>query len=1017
MSEVSAPVSDFSKSPASNNLSNHISYMSKFYQFDLIGRTKLPSTDWNKNNSKEDYQYRTIRNNISVINKGIITGKWNDIFVLDIDMNIKPNKKKGIKSRLLKANEHPFFMKFGLDILTKLDTYTTSTANNGFHIYFKYDKSIPKNTTNSKLMTDIRSEGGYVVAPFSYLGDNPYEKKYTLFNESDIKECPEDIKEWILNEVIAKTKKPNPHTKKPKLIKSPSEENIEEEIFYGSDLTKYSYTFSEEELRLVLDGLPDEYFQDYQKWLIFTTAMKQLDETASFDEVDTYELWHEYSKKKSPDNYDEVKNDNNWDGISEHKTLKCLWSLFNKSEYNGSENILQYTMMKEVDTNLTNPDKEIESKKLGYEFFDSFHHEEQDPTCSYFMNHRYKNIVVKSDTGTGKTTSFYNYMRRHHQSRADDGYGFGFISLTSRISLAEEQYRVFNENGLECHFYQNIEAREVEENKSIVCQIDSIMKLSRGLYFGFYGDFVIYLDEFNSLVEYLITSPTLENKRIEVFYALKELLTTAKQIIMTDADISDTSLKILKIFGIEYEYIRNKYSHNNGVPAEEVFSRVHFLNKIKKEKRFICCCDSKTEAEIIFNEIGDESVQLITAETTKLPNFDEHDRIIYSPKVIYGIDSVMKRPVYCFYKEHTISPTAMVQQIARCRNIEKLLFHFKEKRVQDYDFDNLEQCKDFLITKDEYIIKNSWCFKEKMDDYIDLLINFKYSKDAHNTNKFAHFIKIITERGFIFNKQYKKNLKDITGKKLMKRNAEIKLERFDPTSPFVKKANEILKVPEEKIDNYKEIFIDSYKITTHLNIKDFFINFISDKYDEGMKYEIELNEMKDWNMNKATTRRSHLMYVHELLNELSSAGHSPNQFQIDTLLSPEKKEYFKGLYEVIHADRVDNPYNEKDLTIEDYNDIIIQEYRNLFGKEMIKTKRRNIKQYLADGSLKRRENGKLDYGKESYYVLNLDYLEYHDKLFDYSRKIKDRKYPEIHPYVPPPPMIGENYLVDSSDEE
>lgn len=1027
----SSSSSDFSKSSAPNNLSNHISYMNKFYQFNLIGRTKLPSTDWNKNNSKEDYQLQTIRGNISYPNKGIICGKWNDIFVLDIDMNIKPNKKKGIKARLLEHKEHPFFMRFGLDILDKLNTYTTATANNGFHIYFKYDKSIPRNTANAKLMTDIRSEGGYVVAPFSYLGDNPYEKQYTLHNEADIIECPVDIREWIINEVIAKTNKPNPNTKKPKLIKSPSEEHIEEVISYGSDLTKYSYTFSEKELRSVLDGLPDEYFEEYEKWLIFTTAMKQLHETDSFDEVDTHELWDEYSKKHSPDNYDKVKNDNNWDGISEYKTLKCLWSLFNKSEYNGSENILQYTMMKEVNTNLTTPDSKIYSEKLGYEFFDMFH--DDDISTIHYKEGKpytnpalqYKNVVVKSDTGTGKTTSFYHYVKRHHQKNHDKGYGFSFISLTSRISLAEEQYKVFNLNGLECLFYKNVEAKNIEECDSVVCQIDSIMKLSRGLYFGYYYDFIIYLDEFNSIVEYLITSPTLENKRIEVFYALKELLTTAKQVIMTDADISDTSLKLLKIFDIEYSYIQNTYSHNKGVPAEEIFSRFHFLNKIKMEEKFICCCDSKTEAEIIFNELNDEKVQLITAETTKLPNFDDHDRIIYSPKVIYGIDSVMERPVYCFYKEHTISPNAMVQQIARCRNITKLTFHFKDKRVRDYDFDNLKQCRDFLIMKDEYIIKNSWCMGDKIDDYIDLLINFKYSKDAHNTNKFAHFIKIITERGFIFNKQYKKNLPDIMGKKLMKRNMEIKLERFDPESPFVKKTNEILKIPPKYMDDYKSIFVDPYKITTHLNVKDFFLNFCCDEnsgYENEniFKYELELKRMNDWNMNKATTRRSHLMYVHELLKELSSVGYSPSQFETEsfTLLSPVKKEYFKDLYDVIHVDRIDNPFSVKDISLLDYTNILRNEYQNLFGKAIIETKRRNIKQYNEDGSVKRKENGKLDYGKESYYVLNHNYLEYHDKLYDYSRKIKDRRYPHIHEEVLISKKQYQEFMfIDNSDDE
>tara|TARA_R100000654_G_scaffold24805_2_gene47984 strand:+ start:669 stop:3713 length:3045 start_codon:yes stop_codon:yes gene_type:complete len=1010
MSKVSAE-SGFSKINPDENNSKVKLYMDKFYQFDLIGRTKLPSTQWNKDNSKEDYDYRTIRENIGNINKGIITGKWNDIFVLDIDMVVKPLKSKGkvIKEGYTHTMEsHPFFVKFGSNILKKLNTYTTKTGNGGFHIYFKYDKSISKNTTNRALHTDIRSTGGYVVAPFSFLGGNAYEKKYELYNEENIITCPPDIKEWIINEVIGKTKKPNHPEKKSKKFKSvkniPEEE--EEEIIYGADLTQYSYTFTEKELRLVLDGLPKSYFQDYDKWLIFTTAMKQLYETESFDECDTHALWHEYSKKYSAGNYNEKKNNNNWDGIHDHKTLKCLWSLFNKSEYNGSENILQYTMMKEVNTNLTKPDEEVELEKLGYDFFDRYN------THEYGTNYKYKNAVVKSDTGTGKTTSFYSYVKEHHKDRGD--WGTGFISLTSRISLAEEQYNIFNNNDLECRFYKHVDKdRPLDENESVVVQIDSIAKLSRGLFYGWYSDYIIYLDEFNSLVEYLITSPTLENKRIEVFYSLKELLVHAKQVIMTDADISDTSLQLLKIFDIPYEYIRNTYSHNKGVHAEEIFSRNHFLNKIKKEKKFLCCCDSKTEAEIIYNELKDEDAVLITSETDKLPNFDLHDRIIYSPKVIYGIDSTMKRPVYCFYKEHTISPTAMVQQIARCRNITKLHFHFKDKMVKDYDFSSIMECKEFLINKDDTIIKNSWCLEKKSDDYIDLLINFKYCRDAHDTNKFGHFIKIITDRGFIFNKQYKKNYKDTTGTKLKKENEKVKLERFNPKAEYVVKANEILRVPEEKIDEYKEIFIDTYKISTHLNIKDYFFEYNKDPDEAGYKFENELKNMGDWNMNKASNRRSHLNYLKELTLATNSKGFNPTEFNIDTPLTAEKKKYFSNLYDVIHPDKIDNPFNKKDI---DINKVLVACYKETFGKEVFESKRRNIKQYNEDGSVKRKENGKLDYGKETYYQLNKKYLHKHDLLVDYSRKVSNRKYPDIHPEKEEMHKL-EEFAILSSDEE
>ena len=55
---------------------------------------------------------------------------------------------------------------------------------------------------------------------------------------------------------------------------------------------------------------------------------------------------------------------------------------------------------------------------------------------------------------------------------------------------------------------------------------------------------------------------------------------------------------------------------------------------------------------------GIEDVKLITSDL--LPDedvsLDKYDKIIFSPKVIYGLDSVMERPVYGLYKGKTILP-------------------------------------------------------------------------------------------------------------------------------------------------------------------------------------------------------------------------------------------------------------------------------------------------------------------------------------------------------------------------
>ena len=70
---------------------------------------------------------------------------------------------------------------------------------------------------------------------------------------------------------------------------------------------------------------------------------------------------------------------------------------------------------------------------------------------------------------------------------------------------------------------------------------------------------------------------------------------------------------------------------------------------------------------------------LIEKDTLNIPDLDSHDRIIYSPKILYGVDSIMKREVFCFFQERTINPAQMVQMMCRCRNITKLHYFFHRK--------------------------------------------------------------------------------------------------------------------------------------------------------------------------------------------------------------------------------------------------------------------------------------------------------------------------------------------------
>ena len=62
-----------------------------------------------------------------------------------------------------------------------------------------------------------------------------------------------------------------------------------------------------------------------------------------------------------------------------------------------------------------------------------------------FFKYEY-NYVVKSDTGTGKTTAFKKYIKQVQTP---------FLSIVSRVCLGTEQYESFLNEDIKCEFYQN----------------------------------------------------------------------------------------------------------------------------------------------------------------------------------------------------------------------------------------------------------------------------------------------------------------------------------------------------------------------------------------------------------------------------------------------------------------------------------------------------------------------------------------------------------------------------------
>tara|TARA_R110000737_G_scaffold224042_2_gene238955 strand:- start:4527 stop:7604 length:3078 start_codon:yes stop_codon:yes gene_type:complete len=1004
-----------------------------FLTFDLKNRDKTPAfnSGWeiklNESgqrvkdkfgNNEREYERMYEATNINDIkfhhcNMGIVCGEKNDIWVLDIDV-----VKDGSDFK-----DHPFFKEFGFERCKNINTFSVKTGNKGLHYYFKYDSRISKNTTNAMLATDVRSNGGYVVSPYSYLDKS---RIYEVFNDCEINECPVDILEWTINQVY-------PNNKKAKIGESKFIEKVKEtkdkkgnikkeiikvEIKGTTDLTNYVFDIPETELNKIINGLPNIYRINYSHWLIFTTSMKLLNDISNYD---VKSIWDDYSK--GGENYDYNKNMKNWDGIKDYKHLMTLPLLMNESTYSRFKNYYTYVCYKPILNNIRIPDKIVNKQKLGYDYF-------LNEFDSFQKNKTQKIFIQKSDTGTGKTTSFRSLISTLTDTINKEDWDTGekyveykkkyqFLSIVSRISLAQEQHRVFNDSNVKCSLYLNMTRNSFKYGKdSLVIQIDSIMKIIYGITKGLFKNYILYLDEFNSLIEHLITSPTLDNKRLNVYDILIDLIKQVKFVIGSDADISQTSLLFLEQNDFEYKFVNNEYQHNKNVDAYEITDRIIFIEQLKKEDKFLCCCDSKTQAELIFNKLIDyyncrgitHNMILLTSDNLELPNFDGYDKIIYSPKIIYGIDSSMERPVYCYYAGRTISPTAMVQQISRCRNIVNLYYYFDSNSiVNSYKFETLKDTKEWLIEKEDTLIKMGW--NKNYDDsivngYINLLSRFIFNDDCYSTNKMAHFRKIIFERGFINKTNMKLNTKSNTKKEKIINEIKLNLN-FDPESLVNKKTNEILNLPtNELIIEHKLLFRKTWELEKHFNICDYF--FMSEHSNNEL--EGQLIELNDWNMNKIHHRKSRLMFINKLRETIMNKENLKDKKIIccDKDITENDSKELNNYLNKMYDDNV-NPTKDssKQFNKDNVGDFIENYYKDLFGKQILKSKR--IKVPIRDDN--GNELREPDYQKEfinkkgiktmktykgnkivklkTIHLINDDYIEKHKKIQYYREPQED----------------------------
>lgn len=143
-------------------------------------KAKQPKVRWTK---KENHIYNV--EELTEEGYGLPCGSETGVMVLDIDGDLS------ILDRLCEAAN--------VDRKEIEKTLWVKTPNGGYHIYFKYRKGL-KSRNRFFDKCDIKTQGGYVIAPYSFIQNKKGEMaQYKPLNSNSIQSIPEKLYNFIKN--------------------------------------------------------------------------------------------------------------------------------------------------------------------------------------------------------------------------------------------------------------------------------------------------------------------------------------------------------------------------------------------------------------------------------------------------------------------------------------------------------------------------------------------------------------------------------------------------------------------------------------------------------------------------------------------------------------------------------------------------------------------------------------------------------------------------------------------------
>ena len=614
-----------------------------------------------------------------------------------------------------------------------------------------------------------------------------------------------------------------------------------------------------------------------------------------------------------------------------------------------------------------------------------------------------KTIILKSCCGTGKTYSVAKYTT---------GTDKKFLSIINRKSLLKAQIKEFESHNIKLNNYEDKDNYDIKES-GIIC-INSIMKYSR-VPASEFKNFIVYIDEINSLIETLTHCSILTKDIKLVYQTLILIIQNAYKVIVSDHVINDNVFNLLQSRMTKKNdvafFVENTYQKFQGVKATMIKQEELFKNKIEEKMRnnegFWAGFDSaRTASQYFYNlkNLTQLDCILVTDETRpKIPNdLSEWEGkcIFYSPKIETGIDFSVdtKQSVFYHMKGDSVLPTSSFQMASRTRNMKDLTYYCKLKEDKKYKYTSLDDVK--LKVKQSQEITNLYmnCSYLDIDDVMCMSENsfFKiycfneYLKDIYEINKAEHFKFILYSNGFkcvedlseipdTLEKQVITEMKEVSKEcteEIFNKwvNGEVLNENYDIRKSILKLDNKA------DILTYKEYIFDKSKFEDHskkiILLKD-------DSYIREKSNELMINSYKEFGIHNIFSKVE-LLSKYEKECKITRFNYNNAEPMIkDTTWNMIKKLFRKS---------TSKPENKNDV-IKEYVSIvnnIVKLYNSKRSQDKgVRTTEYSLSTDVINESYNLDEisNPKRD----SYDELTLDYLKFKKPVQKEYKSKKDKK--------------------------